>query len=208
MADLGEALRRDPGDVEALMVRGRLYLANKDADRGQADFDAALKLAPQNNALPMQIGLAYTGFGLFEPAVRQFDGWIAAHPADPRVPQALAARCFTRAAWGQQLDAALADCDAALKKDRVSQVMQSRGLVLLRMGRLDEAIAQFNAALKAQPRAAGALYGRGLAELKKGVTADGEADIAAARDLEPRLVEQYRRWGLTPDAPAKAASAG
>jgi tetratricopeptide (TPR) repeat protein len=207
MADLGEALKRDPNDVEALMLRGRLYLASKDPDRGQADFDAALKLAPTNNRLPMEIGLSYAGAGLFQAAVRQFDSWIAAHPADLRVPQVQAARCFTRAAWGQELEAALVDCDAALKKDRVSQAMEARGLVLLRLGRTDEAISQFAAALKAQPKAAGALYGRGLAQLTKGAKAEGEADIAAAKSLEPRQIEQYARWGLTPEALAKPTPA-
>ena len=116
------------------------------------------------------------------------------------------ARCWTRAAWGRELDLALADCDAALRRDRNSEVMESRGLVMFRMGRLDEAITLYTAAIKQQPRAAPALYGRGLAELKKGAKAEGEADIAAAKAIAPDLAAQYKRYGLAPDETPAARS--
>ena len=85
--------------------------------------------------------------------------------------------------------------------------MQNRGLVLLRMGRLDDAIAQYAAAIKAQPRAAQALYGRGVAELKKGQKTEGDADIAAATSIAPGLPAQFKRFGVAPEgggAPAKS----
>jgi tetratricopeptide (TPR) repeat protein len=86
--------------------------------------------------------------------------------------------------------------------------MESRGLILLRLGRLDESIAQYAAAIKAQPRAPVALYGRGLAELKKGDKADGDADIAAAKAIAPAVADQFKRLGLAPDeAPASAKPA-
>jgi tetratricopeptide (TPR) repeat protein len=92
-----------------------------------------------------------------------------------------------------------------MRKDKTSLTMQTRGLVLLRMDKLDEAIAQYTAAIKAQPRAARALYGRGLAELKKGQKAEGDADLAAALAIAPGLTAEYRRLGLAPDrAPAKS----
>jgi tetratricopeptide (TPR) repeat protein len=76
--------------------------------------------------------------------------------------------------------------------------MQNRGLVLLRMGRLDEAISQYGEAVRAQPHAAPALYGRGLAELKKGDKAAGDADIAAAQAIAPAVGEPFKRIGLEP----------
>ena len=95
---------------------------------------------------------------------------------------------------------------AAMRRDKTSEVMATRGLVLLRMGRLDEAIVQYTAAIKAQPQAAPALYGRGLAQLQKGAKAQGEADIAAAAAIAPGLAAEYRRLGLAPDGAPAAKS--
>jgi tetratricopeptide (TPR) repeat protein len=85
--------------------------------------------------------------------------------------------------------------------------MSYRALTLLRLGRLDEAISQYGAALKAEPRLAPALYGRGLAELKKGDKAAGDADIAAAAAIAPGLAQQYRRFGLAPEGTPAAGGA-
>jgi tetratricopeptide (TPR) repeat protein len=206
MSDLDAALKREPNDVETLMRRGELYLAARAPDKAKGDFEAATRLAPDNSELPARIGLAYGRAGLFEPAVQQLNLWIAVHPKSEDLPRALSARCWTRAAWGRELEAALADCDAALRKNRVSEVMGNRGLVLLRMGRLDEAIVQYTTAIGQQPQLAPALYGRGLAELKKGDKAKGEADIAAANAIAPGLAAQYRRFGLAPDGAAAEPS--
>ncbi|HXA39510.1 MAG TPA: aspartyl protease family protein [Phenylobacterium sp.] len=207
MADLDEALKRQPDDPEALMRRGELYLASRDLARAKSDFEAAFKLAPADSSLVATAGVAYARAGQYESAIRQLDTWIAAHPKDEDLPRALSARCYSRAAWGKELEMALADCDAALRRDRTSEVMTYRGLVLLRLGRLDEAIVQYTAAIKSQPRAAQALYGRGLAELKKGQKAEGDADLAAALAIGPGLAAEYQRLGLAPEAagpPAKS----
>jgi tetratricopeptide (TPR) repeat protein len=204
MADLDESLKRRPDDPEALMRRGELYLSAKDPARATADFDAAMKLAPDEGALASQAGSAYTRAGLFEPAIQELDRWIAAHPKSEDLPRAQNSRCFARAAWGKELDLALADCDSAVRRDRTSASMGNRGLVLLRLGRLDDAIAQYGEAIRAQPRDAAALYGRGLAELRKGAKAAGDADIAAAKAITPQAGEAYKRFGLAPDEPTGA----
>jgi hypothetical protein len=43
---------------------------------------------------------------------------------------------------------------------------------------------------------ASSLYGRGLAKLKKGDTAGGNADIAAAEAIEANIVEDFARYGV------------
>lgn len=208
MADLGEALKRRPDDPDALMLRGELYLSSHDLPRAKVDFEAAMKLAPDRGDLSAQIGNSYARAGEYELAIQQLDLWVAAHPKNENLALVLGSRCYARAAWGRELDKALADCDEAVRKDRVSEIMQVRGLVLLRLGKLDEAIAQYTAAIKAQPRAAQALYGRGLTELKKGQKAEGDADIAAASALAPAIAAQFKRIGLGPEgapgAPTKS----
>ncbi len=206
MADLDQVLKQKPDDIAALVMRGEAYLARKDLTRAQADFETALRVAPTNSSLPVQIGGAYTREGFFEPAIRQYDGWVATHPKDDMLPGVLGARCWTRGVWGRQLEAALSDCDGAIKHGfKVSEVMGSRGLVLLRLGRLDEAIAQYDAAIRLQPKGAWSLYGRGLARQKKGLKAEADADIQAATVIAPDLPGEAQRYGLTADAaPAKS----
>jgi tetratricopeptide (TPR) repeat protein len=108
-------------------------------------------------------------------------------------------RCWLRAGWGRQLDLALADCEAALKTNpTAAALLDSRGLVNLRLGKLDAAVADYDAALKASPRLATSLYGRGMAKLKKGDASSGRADLAAARTLRPDIAATFDRFGLKP----------
>ncbi len=127
----------------------------------------------------------------------QFDLWIKAHPDDSRQPAALNGRCWSRAQLGQDLDKALADCNAALRlSPNNAAALDSRGLVRLRRGEIDLAIADYDAALTLQPKSAWSLYGRGLAKLKKGMTAEGQADIAAATALQPGLPQEAKARGI------------
>ncbi len=72
----------------------------------------------------------------------------------------------------------------------------SRGLTYLKMSEWNSAIADYNAALKIDPKLATALYGRGFAEIKKGNSASGNADIAAAKSADPNIAEEFSRYGL------------
>ena len=205
MSDLAEALKLKPDDVDALMTRGGLYLGAKDEAAARADFEAIKRHAPDNRELAIRIGQIYNAAGHYEAAVGEYDRWLAAHPNADAAPRVLNERCWSRALWGKQLEAGLADCDAALKKGgRNSAFMDSRGLVLLRMGRLNEAIRQYDAALKLQPKQAWSLYGRGLAKLRRGDVAAGRLDMAAAVAIDPGLAQQVKRLGVASDDESKA----
>jgi tetratricopeptide (TPR) repeat protein len=54
-------------------------------------------------------------------------------------------------------------------------------------GDYDTAIADYSAALKTNPRDAVALYSRGIAKKNKGDEAGGQADIDAAKQLDPKI---------------------
>ena len=72
----------------------------------------------------------------------------------------------------------------------------SRGLIYLKTRQWDAAIADYTAALKIDPKIASSLYGRGLAELKKGSAATGNADIAAAKAFNPKIADEFSRYGV------------
>ena len=93
--------------------------------------------------------------------------------------------CWSEAAFDPLLPAALADCEAALRLlPLAGQIIDSRALVLLRLGRLREAQAEYDKALALRPHEAASLYGRGLAELRLGLAKQGQADLAAAERLD------------------------
>ena len=58
------------------------------------------------------------------------------------------------------------------------------------------AIADIDQALKLRPTLASALYGRGVAKLRKGENESGEADVSAARAIKPNVAEEFARYGL------------
>jgi tetratricopeptide (TPR) repeat protein len=97
------------------------------------------------------------------------------------------------------LQEALADCNEAVKvKPDYVNALDSRGFVLLRMGRYDEAIADYDAALQIDSGKVASLYGRGMAKRRKGDYAGGNIDIAAAKAAKSSVVAEFARYGLLP----------
>jgi tetratricopeptide (TPR) repeat protein len=137
-------------------------------------------------------GDAYAALGKPELAAESYR-LAAAAPRDRR--DALADRCHARAIRGAPLDRALADCTALLKEyDDDYDTMQWRCLVLYKMKRFDDAIAQCSTLLETHPRNADALYIRGLSNRAKRNTAAADADIAAAEDADYRIARYYKMY--------------
>jgi hypothetical protein len=64
------------------------------------------------------------------------------------------------------------------------------------MGQWNAAIADYNSALRLEPRLASALYGRGLAKLKSGEAIAADADIKAAIAIKSNIVADFARYGI------------
>jgi tetratricopeptide (TPR) repeat protein len=116
--------------------------------------------------------------------------------------EALNGRCLARAIVGQ-LEQALADCQRAhsLSGDEAF-VLGNLGFVCLKMNEPGPAIADYNAALAANPRRAAWLYGRGLAEQKMRV-GGAMSDITAAKAIQPDIADQFAKWGVTLASPGR-----
>jgi hypothetical protein len=52
--------------------------------------------------------------------------------------------------------------------------------------------------LAQRPKFARSLYLRGLSRLKTRDAAGGDADIAAAKAIDPKIADEYARYGVTP----------
>jgi tetratricopeptide (TPR) repeat protein len=136
----------------------------------------------------------------YDLAIADYSQALTLLPGDPLL---LNNRCWARAVEGSDLAAALADCDEAVRKQpRSAAAHNSRGFVLLRLGRFDAAIGDYDASLKVNTRPnqlrASSLYGRGVAEEKKGDVADGDIDIRLAETISPRIVETFFTDDVTP----------
>ena len=196
LADLDQALRLKPNDKGARLARGEMRLVGQDQAGAAADFEVAIAVAPTSR---FEAAGAYIEASLFAPAVAQMSAWIADRPRGrSNLAEALNARCRARALWNRDLGEALADCDRALRLDRTGEALDSRGLVHLRLGQWDEAIADYTAALKLAPGLPESLYGRGVARLRKGMTAEGQADIRTATATDPELPERAKQYGFAP----------
>jgi tetratricopeptide (TPR) repeat protein len=89
-------------------------------------------------------------------------------------------------------DRAIADYDEAiwLKSDYVA-AFYNRALAYVDKGGYDHALADFGVVLQLKPKNALALYARGWMLLKKGDTEAGNADIVAAKAINPDIAEQF-----------------
>jgi tetratricopeptide (TPR) repeat protein len=199
LADFDVALALDPRLDEARLQRA--WLPRTDAGHAKALEDLAFlddKLPPQSN---LRAGMArrYDDLELAFPAIRQWTLWIANHPNDIMVPGAKNARCWARMAANIELDKALADCDDAIDEDgKDVHRRDSRGWLYLRLGKPAKARADFDIALAGKPTAPWSLYGRALARQRLGEAAAAQADLAAARQAEPKIDEKVKAIGFEP----------
>ncbi|HSI19450.1 MAG TPA: aspartyl protease family protein [Sphingomonas sp.] len=196
--DLDLAIRLDPNAVDARVTRAAMHSGDDDHSATRADADALdHQLAPASDRR-FELASLYESIDAFEPALAQYDQWIRAHPDDSRRAIALNGRCWTRAQMGRDLNKALDDCNTAIRlRPGEAAFLDSRGMVQLRLGNLDRAIADYDAALSKVHDIAWSLYGRGLAKQRKGLKEEGAADIAAAVKIDEKLPARARKLGIT-----------
>ncbi len=197
MESFDRALELDPAQADARFRRAVLRLRAKNRDGAQSDLDALDKaLASQANMRLAMSGL-YLELEQPAPSLAQLNQWLPTHPDEVRRDTALNSRCWARAMLGIELDQALKDCNDAIDADaKNAAYLDSRGWVHLRLGRYQRALADFDRALELRPGVALTLYGRGFAKSGLGDAAQGEADLAAARNAQADIDLKVTRAGL------------
>jgi tetratricopeptide (TPR) repeat protein len=203
MADFDRSLQLKPGEVPVLISRAHLLFRRGERARAAADLDAADAAASKESDLRLQMAHAYEGADLLDAAIKQFDLWLEFHAVDARYPAALNGRCWVRALQGQALPLALKDCNSAERSVQKSnpefaKILDSRALVLLRMGNYEKSIADYDASLKINPKNPWGWYGRGIDEMRQHKASEGQADLARAAALWPQVGEEFTRRGITP----------
>jgi tetratricopeptide (TPR) repeat protein/predicted aspartyl protease len=203
LADYDRVLMLKQDFLPAYIPRAEIKLAKQDTPGAIADLEAVDKLAPKQADLRLMLAELYERMDRLPAAIEQFSLWMQYHPDDSRMLAAAAGRCLSSALQNQDLPTALSDCNTAMhradkKNENYSFLFVSRGLVRLRQGDYDKAIADFNDALKIMPKNARALYARAVAESRQNNKKGSETDLEAARQIAPQVAEKFERHGIVP----------
>lgn len=194
-ADAESALALDFGSVTARFVLADAQSDAREYAGALATLEKAMAIRGETPQLLTARGIVHARSG--QPAIATAD--FAAARKKGTGPIELNRLCWSLATAGVALDVALSACDAAVAQlPHEAAFLDSRGFVLLRMGRYDEAIAAYDAALKARAEQDTSLYGRGVARRLKGDTVAGDADLKAALVVNAHLATTFADYGVKP----------
>jgi tetratricopeptide (TPR) repeat protein len=169
LADFDEAIRLDPQNDTALGARSELHHSKGDLARAQADFEQAMRID------------SIEGVRMANRCRSSFRVGFGQDGIDPARLEPVVWTC-TKALWWSSMDCRSSSC-------RPEEPLETRAWIYLRLDKPDAAIADFDLALKHNPKLATALYGRGLAK-RRIDRAAGAADFAAAKAIQPDVFEE------------------
>ncbi|HZX70232.1 MAG TPA: tetratricopeptide repeat protein [Rhodanobacter sp.] len=192
----------DPKNADALLMRAEFRLVHKDRRGAAADVTAASALVPAGSTQARSIASLYIQLDQPAKALPMLDDWIRLHGQDAMLGPVLNTRCWARSLSNQMLDDALRDCRKAIKRDGENPTyLDSLGLVQLRLGHYADSIKAYEQALAQSPHSAWSRYGLGLAKIRSGQSDAGNADLVAARALDPKIEARASKYGLTVAGP-------
>jgi tetratricopeptide (TPR) repeat protein len=196
IAEFGQVIEREPAFVFAYEHRCSLYLSAGKPDAALSDCSKAVDLGTDKIDAHSLRADVYVAMGRFLDAVADVDEIIR---LKPDWANGYGQRCQIRALGNLELDEALKDC-AAFERHGGKSVhgFESLALIEYRIARYADAIDAADKSLALDPKRATALYIRGLAKQKSGDAAGGNADIAAAKAIYPKIAEMYARHAVGP----------
>ncbi|OYX51827.1 MAG: hypothetical protein B7Y90_00440 [Alphaproteobacteria bacterium 32-64-14] len=108
--------------------------------------------------------------------------------------------CWMLALEGKELERALTYCNVSvgLTGNTNGFAIDSRGMVYLKMGKYDLALADYERAMSISPRSSHFMYGRGIVLLRLGRTDEGRGLIDRAVAAEPEIAKRYADYGVAP----------
>lgn len=174
-------------------ARGRLAMQSGNAQGALDDLRAAVAANPKNTAALGDLAVTLADAGDAAAALDSLNQLLA---IDPSSAIGLQNRASLRLSAGNP-ELAIADCDAALAKlaadapDRPA-VLTTRGVAFHSLGRLREAAADFDEALRLDPKLSPAQTARGHVYAEAGYYEQAINDYRGALDTDPESVEAYR----------------
>ena len=190
--DLQNALDSDPDLAPAYLARGNAYIARGsagDLPMAVTEFSRAIDLAPDSPIAYFNRGLVYSEM---EDWGRSISDLRRAQELSPNDVTFNGTLCWQMAAIGDP-DGALPYCDRAIAHDPSGQAREGRGLAYALTGRVEKAIADFEAFLEwvdASPKdSCRSHYGPSRMDwIEKLKSGDSPFDTQTLRDLRVRPV--------------------
>jgi tetratricopeptide (TPR) repeat protein len=192
LRDFNHVVRLTPKDPNGFLYRANLYHYKRDYERAIADYSEAIRLDPNKTTAFLGRAFVYESASQYERAIEDYSQAIRLEPKDT---SALVGRCRMWAIVGR-LEEALTDCNDALGFSLSPAALGGRGLAHLKMGKVDLAFADFDGILESFPDSAEALYGRGLVKRMNGDINGADADMAAAKEIDPGIAANYAKYGV------------
>jgi tetratricopeptide (TPR) repeat protein len=185
LADYSEAIRLDPQDPDYYHNRGNIWLGRKDYVLAIADFSEVIRLAPDNASAYYNRGTAFTHRGENGRALADLNEAIRLAPDKAG---AFNNRGLVWSRQGEE-ERAIADFSEAIRlaPDQAAAAYYNRGRAWYRLKDYARALADLGEAARLDPTDADTLYARGLARRANGDIRGGEADIAAAKKIDPNV---------------------
>ena len=195
-ADLDAALKLDPTNSDAVALKASMLASAGDYKGALQTLDRR-KPDPSDTSSELQRAIVLYKAGRVEDAEKL----AQAVRAQSKTAVELNNLCWVKATAGVLLESALQDCRDSLKLVPDSGPSEdSLGMVLLKLGKLDEALQAYDQAL-ARNSGANSLMGRSFVYLRKGDGTRARADAAAARKLSPHIDDDFAEYGLKWEEP-------
>jgi tetratricopeptide (TPR) repeat protein len=196
--DYQSVIKLKPDYAEAYGWLGFIYWERNQYSQAIPNFDRAIALNAHDLDYLEERGLSYSALGQYASAIKDFDLAMKHNPfnrAQYYVDRSVADNGL------HDYDGAIADAGQAIKLSRTSEATEGyerRGEARFHKDDFGGAITDFDHALQLYPEYAEALFGRGVAKLKKGDRAGGETDVSAARKLNANIAAEEAKTGITP----------
>ena len=118
---------------------------------------------------------------------------------EPDARSLLNEACWFRGIFNTSLDDAMAICTKAIERTTSpTNALDSRAMIQFRLGNLEAALEDLDAALKLNPEQSASRFMRGIILQKMG-KAEGKEQIAQALRKTPHLGRQYKLYGIEPE---------
>jgi protein O-GlcNAc transferase len=155
-----QALKIDPGEVNANHFLGIIKAQQGKADEGLRLINKAVRRAPNEPLILMNYGIVLSSTGRHEDALRAYEKAIAGQPSNPAI---WINKGNTLGQIGRLPDALAAYERALALDDKLPMIWNLRSSILLSLSRYGEAAESANRAIILEPRNADAHCNAGLA---------------------------------------------
>lgn len=195
-ADLEAAVKLNPDSTRNLGLLAEVEFKTDHYSEAISSLSSAMKADGESVDLLIRRSVSYAKTHQADLAQKD----LVAAQAKADNPAALNSICWTLATADVLLTKALEDCKAAVAKvsgKQKAHYLDSQGFVLMRLGRCDEALAVYAAALELEPLLASSLYGKGICEVRGGNTKDGRDDMKDGLDFSGgTIAREFARYGI------------